>query len=144
MCHIGNRDIGLVICMCVRGSIVIVRLIFLLVFGHPKMESATNRTSDIFQNIGWCCTVLLQNVSYVALLDKKMFHLKSFRCFIDQGRCFTVLLQNVSHVALDEKCFTWKVSDVSSMKEKCFIASTRRFINEGKMFHRFNWKVSDV
>lgn len=86
MCHIGDRDIGLDICMCVRGSIVIVCPIF-LVSGHPKMESATNRTSDIFQNIGRCCTVLLQNVSHVALLDKKMFHLKSFRCFIDRGRC---------------------------------------------------------
>jgi hypothetical protein len=51
-------------------------------------DATTNRTSDLLQKIGRCCTILSQSVSHVAPLHEKCFD------------------ENVSDVSsIEEKCF---------------------------------------
>jgi hypothetical protein len=101
---------------------------------EKDMEAATDRMSDLVEIVRRCCTELLRDVSHVSSLDKKYFNKNVPNVSLAEKnvldilqnikRCCTVLLQNVLHVALlDEKCF-------------------RCFINQGKMFHRFNGGVS--
>lgn len=65
------------------------------------------------QNIARCCNIVLQNVSYIALLDEKYF-----RCSIDRGKMFHCLNVSASTKTQHSKHIDCNVCNIDSKQNE--------------------------